>query len=114
MLGYGLWIIWKPYFYQNRFFQGGDCTTKRVKFDQETEGKVNEETYPNERCGKDQEQYVDALKESVNSNVPSVARTEKSGFDQLPKELNEMKIGDDKGKNNNKKVFIVIHFLVFF
>ncbi|KAG4937111.1 Shaggy-related protein kinase theta [Glycine soja] len=82
---------------------GGDCTTKRVKFDQETEGKVNEETYPNERCGKDQEQYVDALKESVNSNVPSVARTEKSGFDQLPKELNEMKIGDDKGKNNNKK-----------
>jgi len=43
-----------------------------------------------------------------------VARTEKSGFDQLPKELNEMKIGDDKGKNNNKKVFVVIHFLVFF
>ncbi|KAH1235139.1 Shaggy-related protein kinase theta [Glycine max] len=75
---------------------GGDCTTKRAKFDQDTEGKVNEETYPNERCGKDQEHHVD-------SNVPSVPRTEKSGYDQLPKELNEMKIGDDKGKNNNEK-----------
>lgn len=51
---------------------------------------------------------------SVNSNIPSVARIVKSGYDRLPKELNEMKIGDDKGKNNNKKVFIVIHFLVFF
>ncbi|KHN29413.1 shaggy-related protein kinase theta-like [Glycine soja] len=75
---------------------GGDCTTKRAKFDQDTEGKVNEETYPNERCGKDQEHHVD-------SNVPSVPRTEKSGYYQLPKELNEMKIGDDKGKNNNEK-----------
>ncbi|TKY65531.1 Shaggy-related protein kinase theta [Spatholobus suberectus] len=86
---------------------GGDCTTKRAKFDQETEGKVNGETYPNERCGKDQEQHVDASKESAigtfNSNVSTMARTEKSGYDQLPKELNEMKIEDDKRKNNNEK-----------
>jgi len=40
-----------------------------------------------------------------------VAKTEKSGFDQLPKELHEMKIKDDKSKkNNNEKVFIGVHF----
>ncbi|XP_061359246.1 shaggy-related protein kinase theta-like [Gastrolobium bilobum] len=68
---------------------GGDLTTKRVKFDQETEGKVNEETNPIERGGKDQEQHLDASKETT--------------VDQLPKELHEMKIKDDKGKNNNEK-----------
>nr|ACJ84778.1 unknown [Medicago truncatula] len=30
-------------------------------------------------------------------------KPEKSGFDQLPKELHEMKIKDDKSKNNNEK-----------
>ena len=44
---------------------------------------------------------------SVNSNIPSVARIVKSGYDRLPKELNEMKIGDDKGKNNNEKVYML-------
>lgn len=39
-----------------------------------------------------------------------MAKTEKSGFDQLPKELHEMKIKDDKSKNNNEKVFIGVYF----
>jgi hypothetical protein len=42
-----------------------------------------------------------------------VAKTEKSGCEQLPKELNEMKIKDDKSKNNNEKVFIVINLFYF-
>lgn len=65
-----------------------------------------------EKCGKDQEQYGDALSESVNSNI-APTRSEKSGYDQLPKELNEMKIGDDKGKNNNEKVLFMIQFSCF-
>ena len=75
---------------------GGDSTIKRAKFDQETEGKGNGET-----------KYVDASQEDAsstcNSNVSAVAKTEKSGCEQLPKELNEMKIKDDKSKNNNEK-----------
>jgi len=93
-------------------FQGGDCTTKRPKFDQGTEEMVNEETDSIEKCGNDNEQYGDASAESVNSNI-ATTRSEKSGYDQLPKELNEMKIGDDKGKNNNEKVLYVIHFSCF-
>lgn len=92
--------------------QGGDSNTKRAKFDQETERKVNEETNTVERGSKDQEQHVDTSKETTvdTSNVSMVARSDKSGYDQLPKELHEMKIRDDKSKNNNEKVFIVIHF----
>ena len=41
-------------------FSGRGLYHKRPKFDQETKGKVNEETYPDERCRKDQEQYLDA------------------------------------------------------
>nr|AFK41443.1 unknown [Medicago truncatula] len=85
---------------------GGDSTTKRAKFDLETEGKENEETNRGERGGNNQDKYVDAVEEtssSCNSNVSAVAKTEKSGFDQLPKELHEMKIKDDKSKNNNEK-----------
>ena len=48
-----------------------------------------------------------------SSNVSTVARTGRSGYDQLPKELHEMKIRDEKGKANNGKVFIIIHFSLF-
>lgn len=75
---------------------GGDCTTKRARFDLETERKVNDQAYSIERCGIDQDQHEDASKETT------VARTEKSGYDHLPKELNEMKISDDKSKNKEK------------
>ena len=99
---------------QTLSFQGGDSITKRAKFDQEPEGKVNEETNTVERGSKNQEQHVDVPKEVTvgTSNVSTVARTEKSGYDQLPKELKEMKIRDEKAKNNNEKVFIVIHFFL--
>lgn len=77
------------------------------------------ETNAVERGSRNQEQHADASKETTvgtsNSNVSTVARAEnKTGYDQLPKELHEMKIKDDKGKNNNEKVFIVTHFFFFF
>ncbi|KAE9592241.1 hypothetical protein Lal_00035243 [Lupinus albus] len=85
----------------------GDSITKDKKFDQENEGKVNEETNPVERGDKDQEQHVDASRENTvgtyNSVVSSVETTENSGYDQLPKESNEMKIRDEKRKTNNDK-----------
>ncbi|KAF7844606.1 Shaggy-related protein kinase theta [Senna tora] len=79
---------------------GGDSNTKRVKVDQETDGKVHEES---QSIGR--EQNVDASEEATvgTSNVSVVAKTEKSGYDQLPKELNDMKIRDEKGNKYNEK-----------
>ncbi|XP_054784314.1 shaggy-related protein kinase theta isoform X2 [Prosopis cineraria] len=84
---------------------GGDSNTKRAKFDQETEGRVNEETNPVERGSTHVEQHGCAPGDTTvgSSNVSLVDRTEKSGYDQLPKELNEMKIRDEKGNNRNEK-----------
>ena len=93
-------------------FQGGDSNSKRAKFEPETEGKADEKTNTIETICTDQEQPIDTSKETSNvgtSDVSTVARTEKSGFDELPKELNEMKIRDEKSKNNNEKVFNAIH-----
>lgn len=100
--------------FKHFLFKGGDSNSKRAKLDQETEKKVNEETKT--LGGKDQEQHVDASKESTvgTSDVSTVAKTEKSGFDELPKELHEMKIKDEKSKNNNEKVFNVIHLFLTF
>lgn len=38
------------------------------------------------------------------SEAATVARTERSGFDQLPKEMNEMRIRDEKNVNHDDKV----------
>lgn len=95
-------------------FQGGDSNSKRVKLDQETE-KVYEGT--NTLGRNDREQRVDSSNEATvgtSNEVSAITKTEKkSGFDELPKELHEMKIRDEKSKNNNEKVFHVIHcFLI--
>ncbi|XP_052724392.1 shaggy-related protein kinase theta isoform X1 [Vigna angularis] len=84
---------------------GGDSNSKRAKFEQETEVKPVEKSNIVETIITDQDQPVDAPKETTVglSDVSTVARTEKSGYDELPKELNEMKIRDEKSKNNNDK-----------
>lgn len=38
------------------------------------------------------------------SNISAVARTERSGYDQLPKEMHEMRIRDDRNANHDDKV----------
>ena len=44
------------------------------------------------------------------SNVSTVARTEKSDYNELPKELHEMRIKDEKSNNHSEKVYFVIDF----
>ncbi|KAI5421584.1 Shaggy- protein kinase theta, variant 2 [Lathyrus oleraceus] len=92
-------------------FKGGDSNSKRAKFDQETE-KVFDGKNTLSRSVREQplsrsvrEQRVDASKEATvgTSNVATVTKTEKLGFDELPKELHEMKIRDEKRTNNNEK-----------
>lgn len=74
------------------------------------------ECNPVERCDRDHEQDVSASKETTagtfESNVSTVARIDKSGHDQLPKELHETKIRDDKPKSI-EKVFLPFIFLTF-
>lgn len=41
---------------------------------------------------------------STSNIISSDAGTEKSGYDQLPKEMNEMKIRDDKSDSHDDKV----------
>ncbi|KAJ6940316.1 hypothetical protein NC651_006459 [Populus alba x Populus x berolinensis] len=85
---------------------GGDVGTKRAKVDQEIEQKVDEESYLVERSVTDQEQHMASTSHenaASTSNITSVTRTEKSGYDQLPKEMHQMKIRDEKTTIHDEK-----------
>ncbi|XP_048226435.1 shaggy-related protein kinase epsilon isoform X1 [Ricinus communis] len=87
-------------------FQGGDSLTKRVKVDQETEQKIDGEVYSDERNATGLEQHMASTSlenPASTSNSASVVKTEKSGFDQLPKEMHEMRIKDDKTTSHDEK-----------
>lgn len=48
------------------------------------------------------------------SNVSSVVKPEKSGYDELPKEMHEMKIRENKSEYDGDKVkFNVLFFHIF-
>lgn len=99
-----------------------DSITKRAKVDQETEKKANKQSNTVEKSATSLEQHtVPTSLETVasTSDVSSIAKTEakeeKSSYDQLPKEMNEMKIRDEKANNHDEKVtFVVNSFHVIF
>jgi glycogen synthase kinase 3 beta len=71
------------------------------------EQKIDGESYLVERSVTEQEQHMASTSQenaASASNVTSVTRTEKPGYDQLPKEMHEMKIRDDKNTNHDEKV----------
>uniref|UniRef100_A0A5B7A2P7 non-specific serine/threonine protein kinase n=2 Tax=Davidia involucrata TaxID=16924 RepID=A0A5B7A2P7_DAVIN len=85
---------------------GGDFGIKRVKVDQEVDQKVTGESQSVEKCSTRLEQhmaskYVETA--TTSSHVSSIARIEKSGYDELPKEMHEMKIREDKTDNRDDK-----------
>ncbi|KAF5451541.1 hypothetical protein F2P56_026643 [Juglans regia] len=85
---------------------GGDSSTKRAKFDQETERLDNEEPNRLVRCATDLEQHMasTSLETAASaSDISSIARKEKSSYEQLPKEMHEMRIRDEKANNNDEK-----------
>lgn len=43
------------------------------------------------------------------SDISSMPRKEKSGFDQLPKEMHEMRIRDEKANNHDEKVYFCLN-----
>ncbi|KAJ7007610.1 hypothetical protein NC653_006597 [Populus alba x Populus x berolinensis] len=85
---------------------GGDVGKKRAKVDQEIERKVDEESYLVERSVTDQEQHMASTSQenaASTSNITLVTGTEKSGYDQLPKEMHQMKIRDEKTTIHDEK-----------
>lgn len=85
--------------------QGGDSGIKRAKVDKELE--VNGNANPVERSATSLEQHMASTSldpVASTSDTSTVARTERSGYDQLPKEMNEMRIRDDKTVNHDDKV----------
>ena len=69
------------------------------------EQKIDGESYLVERSVTDQHMASTSQENAASaSNVTSVTRIEKPGFDQLPKEMHEMKIRDDKNTNHDEKV----------
>ncbi|XP_034709185.1 shaggy-related protein kinase theta-like [Vitis riparia] len=77
---------------------GGDSSTKRAKVDQEAEQKVADESHSVEKSTSLEQHMASTSQETAasTSNVSSIARTEQSGYDQLPKEMHDMKIRDEK------------------
>lgn len=77
---------------------GGDSSTKRAKVNQEAEQKVADESHSVEKSTSLEQHMASTSQETAasTSNVSSIARTEQSGYDQLPKEMHDMKIRDEK------------------
>ncbi|KAF5952960.1 hypothetical protein HYC85_010904 [Camellia sinensis] len=79
-------------------FNVGDSSIKRVKVDQEVDRKVTVESQSFERCAAEvQQNKASTSRETAasSSHASSIGRAEKSGYDELPKEMHEMKIRDE-------------------
>nr|XP_029119913.1 shaggy-related protein kinase theta isoform X3 [Elaeis guineensis] len=85
---------------------GGDPGTKRAKFDQDGAGEVSSEPHlvEDKAVGLDQNMTSTHLHlDASTSNMDPPARTEDAAVDQLPKEMHEMTIKDDKVEDHNEK-----------
>lgn len=85
---------------------GGDNATKRVKVDQEGERSVNGDSHPVEKFTKDIENNVASTSQEVDASTSTTSSNSKSGVndsDQLPKQMQDMKIKDDKSDNHDDK-----------
>ncbi|XP_077234581.1 shaggy-related protein kinase epsilon-like [Tasmannia lanceolata] len=83
---------------------GGGSGTKRVKVDEEVEGKVGTEPHlgGDTTMGLEHQMASTSLEtDASTSNMDSIAK--KTDLDQLPKELHEMKIRDDKPDSPDDK-----------
>ncbi|KAK8565850.1 hypothetical protein V6N13_020927 [Hibiscus sabdariffa] len=78
---------------------GGNASTKKAKVDQQSECKVNEESNLVERSTADTGHHMASSSRKIvtsSSYVTSDDRIEKPGVDQLPNEMQEMTIRDEK------------------
>ncbi|KAF5194146.1 Kinase family protein [Thalictrum thalictroides] len=82
---------------------GGDSATKRVKVDQDDDQNTNGDTRTLEKATRDVDQNMASTSLENDASTSSASSTSKTGFDQLPKEMTEMNIKDDKNDNHDDK-----------
>ncbi|CAL1399045.1 unnamed protein product [Linum trigynum] len=85
---------------------GADPGTKRAKVDQEIEQKSHNEAHLVERnaTGLEQKAASASLNAPVGTSQPSSkTKKENNGYEQLPHEMHQMKIRDDKAANTDDK-----------
>ncbi|KAK9757988.1 hypothetical protein RND81_01G198900 [Saponaria officinalis] len=78
---------------------GGDCCTKRVKVDQESEGNLVNNLHMEDSCNTEVERCTTSTSKSAvasSSDVYPTDRVQRADFDTLPKEMLGMKIQDSK------------------
>ena len=83
---------------------------REQKVDQETEQKDNEEPNRADMCHRSAVAYGLYMTGTApsTSDIFAMARKEKFGYDQLPKEMHEMKFGDEKVNKHEEKVSLYI------
>ncbi|KAF5776030.1 putative protein-serine/threonine kinase CMGC-GSK family [Helianthus annuus] len=93
---------------------GGDSSIKRVKVEQEVESDVSAEREPEpqsvEKTATAIEQPMDSTSTDMaasTSNTTCTDKPEKSDFDELPKEMHEMKIKEDKSEDKEVEATVV-------
>ncbi|XP_075093736.1 shaggy-related protein kinase epsilon-like isoform X1 [Nicotiana tabacum] len=82
---------------------GGDSSIKRVKVEQEVDQRVVGETQMEERCTTivPKEDMASTSKGTTTGSTSTMdTRPENSEFDELPKEMHEMKIKDEKADSH--------------
>ncbi|KAL2251723.1 shaggy-related protein kinase alpha [Sesamum indicum] len=83
----------------------GDSSIKRVKVEQELDHRDSCDVETGENCLQAPEQHMESNSlEAVASTSNVHGKPEKSGYDELPKEMHEMKIRDDKTDNHEANV----------
>lgn len=83
--------------------QGGEPSTiKRAKVDQELDQRLPGGVETVENRMRDPEQHNE-LKSVASTSGSSHDRRDKPGYDELPKEMNEMKIKDDKKRDGHEE-----------
>lgn len=89
--------------------KNGDPGTKRAKVDLDTDGEIVIELHlTGESVSNGEEMHTGTQLEkneaSTSSAAPPVPKTDDSSVDQLPKEMHDMKIRDDKADDPCEKV----------
>ncbi|KAM7472160.1 hypothetical protein LguiA_010343 [Lonicera macranthoides] len=85
---------------------GGDSSIKRVKVEQEVDRNVTGESQSMEKSSTAIEHHMASTSvgnAASTSTISSMVRSENSGYDELPKEMHEMKIREEKSDNNEDK-----------
>ncbi|XP_047321969.1 shaggy-related protein kinase theta-like [Impatiens glandulifera] len=85
-----------------------DPNIGKVKVDQEVEQRGLGTNYLEEEAASHADQNISIAQEAVasTSNDSSIAQTDKSGYDELPKEMHEMKIKGDRVDDNDMETVV--------